>query len=140
LANQDELDRVMSERTSQFTREELVERLIADDVLTAPINEVEDVIQDPQIRHNNMIVATEHPALGRIDVTGVPIRFYGTPCTITKHPPMQGEHTREVLAELGYAAADVETLIGKGLVADIAEMQRLRERRRTRSAGRDDNA
>ena len=133
LANQDELDRVMSERTSQFTREELVERLIADDVLTAPINEVEDVIQDPQIRHNNMIVATEHPALGRIDVTGVP-------CTITKHPPMQGEHTREVLAELGYAAADVETLIGKGLVADIAEMQRLRERRRTRSAGRDDNA
>ncbi len=136
LANQDELDRAMSERTSQFTREELVERLVADDVLTAPINEVEDVIHDPQIRHNKMIVSTEHPALGRIDVTGIPIRFYGTPCAVTKHPPMQGEHTRDVLAELGYAPDEVERLIAKGLVADPEEMQRLRDQRRAKQGAR----
>jgi crotonobetainyl-CoA:carnitine CoA-transferase CaiB-like acyl-CoA transferase len=47
LANQDELDSVMAEHTRRFDREELVARLIAADVLTAPINEVEDVIKDP---------------------------------------------------------------------------------------------
>ncbi len=132
LANEDELDRVMSECTRQFTREDLVEKLIAADVLTAPINEVEDVVKDPQILHNKMIVPTQHPVLGRIDVTGVPIRFYGTPCSVKKHPPMQGEHTRELLTELGYARNEIDALIARGLAADNAELQRLRELRRAK--------
>ena len=103
LANQDELDREMAARTRLFDRDALVERLVADDVLTAPINEVEDVVVDPQIRHNRMIVSTRHPVLGTVDVTGVPIRFYGTPCEVRRHAPMQGEHSREVLAELRMA-------------------------------------
>ena len=136
LNNQDELDRVMAERTSQFDREELVRRLIAADVLTAPINEVEDVIKDPQILHNRMITTVQHPELGKLDVTGIPIRFHGTPCEVRKHPPMQGEHTRELLAELGYAAAEVDALLGAGIVADTAELRRLKaERRAKRVAG-----
>ena len=132
LANEDELDRVMAEGTRRFTRAELVDKLIAADVLTAPINEVEDVIKDPQILHNKMIVSTEHPVLGRLDVTGVPIHFHGTPCSVKKHPPMQGEHTRELLTELGYSAADIDALIARGLAADHAELQRLREARRAK--------
>ncbi len=134
LTNQDELDRVMSEATRRFDREELVEKLVAADVLTAPINDIEEVVQDPQILHNRMIVPVEHPELGRIDVTGIPIRFYGTPVEVRKHPPMQGEHTREVLAELGYAAAEIETLIGAGLVADHIELRRQRAERRAKRA------
>ena len=127
---------MLAERTSQFDRDELVERLVAADVLTAPINDVDDVIQDPQILHNQMIVPVQHPELGRIDVTGIPIRFHGTPCEVTKHPPMQGEHTRELLAELGYAAGEVDALVGAGIVADTAELRRLRaERRAKRAAG-----
>ncbi len=136
LENQDELDRVMAERTRQFDRDALVEKLIAADVLTAPINEVEDVIKDPQILHNRMIVPVQHPQLGRIDVTGIPIRFHGTPCEVRKHPPMQGEHTRELLAELGYAAGEIDSLLGAGIVADTAELRRLQaERRAKRAAG-----
>lgn len=134
LANQDELDRVMAERTSQYDRDDLVARLIAADVLTAPINEVEDVIKDPQIRHNKMIVPVTHPELGTVEVTGVPVRFYGTPCSVRKHPPMLGEHTRQVLAELGYAEHEITALIADGLVADSAEVTRLREQRRARPA------
>jgi len=132
LKNQDELDRVMAERTCQFDREELVERLIAADVLTAPINEVEDVVKDPQILHNKMLVPVQHPELGEFTVTGVPIRFYGTPASVKKHPPMLGEHTREILAEVGYAEADIEAMMAKGLVADRAEMLRLKAARRAK--------
>lgn len=134
LANEDELDREIAARTREFTREELVEKLVAADVLTAPINEVEDVVQDPQIRHNRMIVPVEHPTIGRVEVTGVPIRFYGTPCEVRKHPPMQGEHTRALLAELGYGESEIGRLISEGLAADPAELERLRTARRARGA------
>lgn len=130
LANHDELDRVMSERTKQFDREELVQRLIAADVLCAPINEPADVVKDPQILHNRMIVPTQHPKLGQLNVTGVPIRFFGTPCSVVKHPPMHGEHTREVLAGLGYSALDIDALISAEVAADVPEMQRRRDKAR----------
>jgi crotonobetainyl-CoA:carnitine CoA-transferase CaiB-like acyl-CoA transferase len=136
LANEDELDRVVSERTAQFTRAELVERLIAADVLTAPINEVEDVVQDPQILHNNMITSVEHPTLGEVQVTGVPIRFYGTPCEVKRHPPLLGEHTRELLAEAGYTDVEIDQLIADGLAADHAEIERQRAERRAKKAAR----
>ena len=138
LAHHDELDRVMSERTRQFDRDELVARLIAADVLTAPINDVEDVVKDPQIRHNKMIVQVDHPVLGSLDVTGVPIRFYGSPCSIGKHPPMQGEHTREVLAGLGYSESEIDGQIAAGVTADRPEMLRRRAQKKARKqvAGR----
>jgi len=136
LKNEDELDREMAARTRLFDRDVLVERLIEDDVLTAPINEVEDVVDDPQIRHNRMIVSTRHPVLGTVEVTGVPIRFYGTPCEVRRHAPMQGEHSREVLAELGYAGSEIDALIEQGIVADTTDLQRRREARRAARASR----
>lgn len=130
LTNEDELDAVVSARTSEFNREELVEMLIAADVLTAPINEVEDVVKDPQILHNEMIVSTDHPTLGKVDVTGLPIKFYGTPGSIRMHPPMLGEHTNELLQELGYSDEQIGHLQSQGVVADNDEILRIRAERR----------
>jgi len=82
-----------------------------------------------------MIVPVEHPELGRLDVTGIPIRFHGTPCEVRLHPPMQGEHSRELLRELGYADGEIEKLVASGIVADTAELRRQRaERRAARAA------
>lgn len=136
LDNQDELDRLLGARTAHFSRVELVDRLIAADVLTAPINKVEDVVRDPQILHNRMITQVQHPTLGEVGVTGVPIRFYGTPCEVRKHPPLLGEHTRELLLEAGYTEAEITELIASGLAADHAEIERQRAARRARKAPR----
>jgi crotonobetainyl-CoA:carnitine CoA-transferase CaiB-like acyl-CoA transferase len=110
LANQDELDAAVSAATRRFDREELVERLVAADVLTAPINEIPEVATDAQIHHNEMIVETQHAKLGALKVTGVPVKLRGTPGSVRMAPPVHGQHTREILTELGYDAAGVTAL------------------------------
>ena len=93
---------LLEARCNDFGRDELMERLIAADVLTAPVNSVREVPEDPQIRHNRMIVTTEHEKLGPVTVTGVPIHLQGTPGSVRRASPLQGQHTEEILAEIGY--------------------------------------
>jgi crotonobetainyl-CoA:carnitine CoA-transferase CaiB-like acyl-CoA transferase len=110
LANQDALDGVLSARCRAFDRDDLLQRLIAADVLAAPIHEIPEVAADVQVRHNDMIVATEHATLGRLEVTGVPIKLRGTPGSVRRSPPVHGQHTAEILDELGYRSGDVAAL------------------------------
>jgi len=124
LENEDELERAIAARCKELTRDELVERLVAGDVLTAPINEIPEVAQNPQIRHNQMIVTTEHAKLGAVEVTGLPIHFQGTPGSVRRAPPLQGQHSEEVLAELGYGPGEIAGLVADGSAATCAELER----------------
>lgn len=127
LANEDELDRLIGERCKDFTINELQERLVAADVLCAPVNGAAEVARDPQIRHNRMIVTLDHPTLGPLDVTGVPIHFRGTPCEVRLPPPLQGQHSEELLRELGYASGEIADLVSNHVVATHAEIEEARK-------------
>jgi crotonobetainyl-CoA:carnitine CoA-transferase CaiB-like acyl-CoA transferase len=72
-----------------------------------PINNYEQVFADPHIRARGMVVETEHPTLGRLQTLGSPIKMSNTPTVAGRRAPLLGEHTREVLAEAGYDAAEI---------------------------------
>jgi formyl-CoA transferase len=81
-----------------------------------PINSVAEVLNDPQVRARQMVQRVAHPLAGEIDLVGIPFKLSATPAGIDRHPPLHGEHTAEVLAELGYEPEAVERLRTDGVV------------------------
>jgi crotonobetainyl-CoA:carnitine CoA-transferase CaiB-like acyl-CoA transferase len=76
----------------------------AESLPAAPAHSLEDVIADPQVRHNELLVEREHPTAGVIRQPRPPARFDRTPAEPGRLAPLPGEHTDEILAELGLAA------------------------------------
>ena len=63
------------------------------------------VVDDPQIKHNGTFVEYDHPTEGHVKTPGFPIRFSKTPSRVARGAPLAGQHTREILAEIGWSDA-----------------------------------
>ena len=68
------------------------------------------------MRARNLIVELEHPALGLVKSLATPIHMSGTAVSFRRHPSLLGEHTEEVLAELGYGASEIQGFRENSLV------------------------
>jgi len=97
-------------------RAEWVEMLNRAGVPCGPIYSVDQVFADPQVAHLRAAVEVEHPRLGKFRVLDQAARLSRTPAAIVSATPEIGQHTDEVLAELGYSAADIAALHAKGAV------------------------
>lgn len=116
LQHEDDLDAQIAQRCRRFVQGDLMGRLVAADVMAAPVNELPEVVREPQVRHNRMIVTTQHETLGGLDVTGVPLHLQRTPGRVRRSPPVLGQHTAEVLAELGYRPDQIAEMERSGAV------------------------
>ena len=85
-------------------------------VLSAPINTMEDLHADPVFADRGVFADAEHPSAGRLRYPGRPFLMERTPWSIREPAPLLGQHTLEMLAELGYTAADAAALKAKGVV------------------------
>ena len=98
------------------SRDEWLRRLFEKDVPAAPINTLDEVFADPQVREYGFPVEVEHPKMGKMKLVGNAVDMSRTPPTIHQPPPVLGEHTEEILNALGYDAANISSLRTKGVI------------------------
>jgi crotonobetainyl-CoA:carnitine CoA-transferase CaiB-like acyl-CoA transferase len=91
-------------------RDEWYEFLVQHDVCVGKVYDVEEMVQDPQINHRQMIVDVEHPTHGRVRQFGIAIKLSDTPGTIRTAAPLSGEHTEAILKDLGLKPDEISGL------------------------------
>ena len=105
----DEIYGIVQERLTERTTEEWLEVLATKDVWCAPVQSFEQVVDDPQVVHNDLLTTVRHPDGGELRTVGIPMRFSVTPGTIRSGPPAVGQHTDEVLAAAGYSDEEIRS-------------------------------
>ncbi|MBI4334584.1 MAG: CoA transferase [Chloroflexi bacterium] len=98
------------------TRDEWFEFLRDRDVAVAPVKSLPEVLEDPQVRHREMVVELEHDRLGKVKQAGIGIKLSRTPGRIRRLAPPDGRDTEKLLRELGYSPGDIQHFQKDGVV------------------------
>lgn len=110
-ADRDVLRKEINEWTRGYTKQELFD-LLADDLPCAPVNNASDIFEEEHFSARNMLVEVEHADTGQsVKLAGSPIKFSETPSGIRREAPFLGEHTEDVLADLGFDADEIDDLL-----------------------------
>jgi len=111
IKNYQAFEPTMNELMKTKTTGEWLALLEPAGIMCGPVNNIAQVVNDPHILVREMIAEVEHPRVGKLRVTGTPMKFSRTPCKIEKACPDVGEHTMEILSRmLGMSREEVENL------------------------------
>ena len=118
---------MLQARLNKNTSSEWLSLLDGSGLAYGPINEVAEVFDDPQVLHRDMLMQIEHPTAGAIRLPGMPVKFSGGGDNSSSPndsqptpPPLLGQHTREVLTEMGYSTDKIAALERSGAVQSFA--------------------
>lgn len=110
-ANVDELKQILEQAFSAFTQKQALKMLSHAGIPSAPINTIDQVVNDPQVAARHMIVDILHPVAGMLKLAGIPIKMSKTPGEIQAPAPLLGQHTEEVLSSfLGLTPEEIDGL------------------------------
>jgi crotonobetainyl-CoA:carnitine CoA-transferase CaiB-like acyl-CoA transferase len=116
IAHRGGLDAILEKVFTTRSAAEWIEILERADVLCAPVNDYADFARDPQVQASEMLVEQDHPRAGRFKTIATPVKLSETPGRIRTGAPALGEHTREILAEAGLAATEIDALADAGVI------------------------
>jgi CoA:oxalate CoA-transferase len=114
--NSRELIIILDDAFARKPREEWKKQLDGRDLIWGPVNSYAEVAADPQIIANEYVVDFDHPAGKRIKMVGFPVKLSKTPGKIRMPAPEFGQHTEEILLELGYSWDDIVSFRDKGVI------------------------
>lgn len=116
--HRDELFALVSTHLATGTTQHWLDTLLPEGVWVGPVYGYDELVDDPQIAHNGTFVEYDHPTEGKVKTPGFPYRFGRTPARIDRGAPLVGQHTSEILAELGVDRDRVQSLLSSGAVAE----------------------
>lgn len=99
---------------SRDTTENWLARMDAALLPAGPVNDILQMHDDPQARARDMIVEVDHPRAGKVKTLGHPVKYSETPASVVRPAPGLGQHTRDILNQVGYESAEIETLLQNG--------------------------
>ena len=117
LTHYDEFRARVEKALAGATTAEWQERFERASIAAGPVYELDEVFADPQIKHLEVVAEVEQPGYGTARMLNFPVRASATPAAIRRPAPLLGEHTAEVLGEVGVAPSDIERLIAAGTIA-----------------------
>ncbi|KAJ3181989.1 hypothetical protein HDU87_000327 [Geranomyces variabilis] len=116
VKHRDEVLSALEAMFEQKTTKEWLDVLDGLEIPFAPVNNLQQTFEHPQVKHREMVQEVEHPHAGKIKLVAIPVKFSETQPTITRAPPTLGQHTREVLLETGYSDEDIDAFVKDGVV------------------------
>jgi len=113
--HRDWLNAEIEKRLAEDTSEHWIEKLNAAGVACGKINNIREVFEEPQVQHLGMLKEVVSPHLGKQVLMGQPVTLTRTPSTIARAAPRRGEHTEEILAEIGYSREELARMKSAGV-------------------------
>jgi crotonobetainyl-CoA:carnitine CoA-transferase CaiB-like acyl-CoA transferase len=108
---------IIDEAFAKRTLEEWKVRLLKFGLIFSPVQKPTEVVNDPQARANDFFETFTHPVYGPIELVAAPIKLSETPGTLRTPAPEFGQHTEEILLELGYSWGEISWLRDKKVIA-----------------------
>jgi crotonobetainyl-CoA:carnitine CoA-transferase CaiB-like acyl-CoA transferase len=116
IRNIEQLSALLRERFAGWRRDGLIAALDAAGVPCGPINNVAEVFDEPQVKAREMLRYAPHPSGVEVPQVASPIRLGGASLPLADAPPLLGQHSEAILAEIGYAPADIAALRSAGVI------------------------
>ena len=115
LRNRGEINRILNEKIGSRSKEEWIGCFNREGVPCGPIYNLKEVFSDPQVLHQEMVLESDQPS-GKVKMPGFPVKMARSPARLRAPAPQLGEHTAQILAEIGCSPDEINRLREDGVI------------------------